>query len=98
MNSEKKAFFLKLNPPRASFVMDMNEEEKRIMQQHVGYWSTLLEKGVAIVFGPVFDPKGGFGAGVVAVESEEELAKLIENDPANGLNRYEFYPMKAIYR
>lgn len=98
MNTEKKEFFLKLHPPRATFMMDMNDEERSIMHQHVQYWSTLLERGIAIVYGPVLDPKGGFGAGVVTVNSEEELTKLIDNDPANGLNRYEYYPMKAVYR
>jgi hypothetical protein len=32
----------------------------------------------------------------VGVESEAERDALIANDPANGLNRYEFYPMRAI--
>jgi len=98
MNTEKKAFFLKLNPPRPTFVMDMNDEERAIMQQHVHYWSTLLERGLAVVYGPVLDPKGGYGAGVVSVDSEEELKKLINDDPANGLNKYEYYPMKAVFK
>jgi uncharacterized protein YciI len=98
MNNEQKHFFLKLNPPRPSFIMDMTEEEKEIMQQHVAYWSTLLNEGTAIVYGPVFDPKGGYGAGVVTVDNEEQLNRLIANDPANGLNTYEFYPMRAVYK
>jgi uncharacterized protein YciI len=98
MNSEKKHFFLRLNPPRPSFIADMTDEEKNIMQQHVAYWSTLLDEGTAIVYGPVFDPKGGYGTGVVAVDSEEHLNRIIANDPANGLNTYEFYPMRAVYK
>jgi len=95
---DKQNFFLKLNPPRATFIMDMSEEEKEIMQKHVVYWTSLLEGGIAIVFGPVFDPKGGYGTGVVSVDNEEHLKKIIANDPANGLNTYEFYPMKAVYK
>lgn len=91
-------FFLKLNPPRATFMMDMTDAEKATMQQHVGYWNGLLEQGIAVVFGPVFDPKGGYGAGVVAVDSEEHLKKVIAEDPANGLNHYEYYPMRAVYK
>ncbi len=34
----KMHFFLKLNPPRASFMMDMTSEERNIMQRHVEYW------------------------------------------------------------
>jgi uncharacterized protein YciI len=98
MNTDKKHFFLKLNPPRPSFAMDMNEDEKKIMQNHVEYWRNLLDKGIAIAYGPVFDPKGGYGVGIIAVDSDEHLDNLIKNDPANGLNSYEFYPMRAIYR
>ena len=94
----KQNFFLKLNPPRPTFMMDMTADEKAVMQKHVAYWTSLLEEGTAIVFGPVFDPKGGYGAGVVSVDSEEHLKKVIENDPANGLNKYEFYPMRAVFK
>ena len=34
MDTNKKGFFLKLNPPRASFMLDMTDEEKSIMHQH----------------------------------------------------------------
>jgi len=91
-------FFLKLNPPRATFMMDMTAEEKAIMQNHVGYWGELLNRGIAIVFGPVMDPKGGYGAGVVSVENEEQLKQIIKEDPANGLNQYEYYPMRAVFK
>jgi uncharacterized protein len=97
MNKEKKHFFLKLNPPRPTFTSDMTDEEKKIMQNHVGYWRNLLNEGIAIAFGPVFDPAGGYGVGIIAVDSEEQLDYLIKSDPANGLNRYEFYPMRAVY-
>jgi uncharacterized protein len=94
----KQTFFLKLNPPRPTFAMDMTSDERAVMQNHVAYWTSLLEQGVAIVFGPVFDPKGGYGVGVVSVDNEEELRKIIEKDPANGLNKYEFYPMRAVFK
>ena len=42
------------------------------------------------------DPKGGFGIAVVAVDNEEELTAIISKDPANGLNSYEVYPMRAV--
>jgi uncharacterized protein YciI len=98
MNPEKKNFFLKLNPPRASFMMDMTEEEKSIMQKHVAYWAPYVNDGTVIVLGPVMDPKGGYGIAVVKVESEEELNQIIAKDPANGLNTYEIYPMRAVTR
>lgn len=91
-------YFLKLNPPRPTFMMDMTADERATMQKHVAYWNDLLNDGVAIVFGPVMDPKGGYGAGVVSVDSEEHLKQIIAKDPANGLNQYEFYPMRAVFR
>jgi uncharacterized protein len=94
----KQQFFLKLNPPRPTFIMDMTADEKATMQSHVTYWTSLLNDGIVIVFGPVFDPNGGFGVGVVSVDSEEHLKKIIDNDPANGLNKYEFYPMRAVFK
>ena len=59
MSTEIKSYFLKLNPPRASFTSDMSDEER-------------------------------------AVESEAQLNKMIKDDPANGLNSYEIYPMRAV--
>ena len=98
MSTEQKHFFVKLIPPRATFMMDMTDAEKAIMQQHVVYWSKLLETGKAIAYGPVFDPKGGYGVGIICVYSDDELQQLVANDPANGLNKYEYTPMKAIYK
>ncbi|MNH38442.1 YCII-related domain protein [compost metagenome] len=76
--------------------MDMNNEEKAIMQQHVAYWMDLMNQGKVIVFGPVFDPNGAFGVGIVEASSEEEVKTLIDNDPASKINHYEVYPMKAV--
>ena len=91
----KLHFFLKLIPPRASFTVDMNDEEKSVMQRHVSYWKPYVDNGIVLVLGPVFDPKGGFGMAVIGVENEMQLETLIANDPANGLNSYEIYPMRA---
>jgi uncharacterized protein len=63
-------YFLKLNPPHASFMMEMSDDEKATMQKHVVYWTTLLNDGIVIVFGPVMMPNGGYGAGVVSVDNE----------------------------
>jgi len=94
----KQSFFLKLNPPRPSFMMDMTADEKDTMQKHVAYWTSLLNDGTAIVFGPVSHPQGAYGVGVVSVDSEDHLKKIIDSDPANGLNKYEFYPMRAVFK
>ncbi|MCW3118681.1 MAG: hypothetical protein JWM28_2763 [Chitinophagaceae bacterium] len=89
-------FYLKLNPPRPTFIMDMSDEERAIMQNHVAYWNPYVNDGTVIVLGPVMDPKGGYGIAIVSVESENQLKQIISNDPANGLNTYEIYPMMAV--
>jgi uncharacterized protein len=96
MSTEIKSYFLKLNPPRASFTSDMTDEERAIMLRHVAYWKQYIEDGTCVVLGPVSDPRGAYGIAVVQVESEAQLNKMIKDDPANGLNSYEIYPMRAV--
>ena len=74
---------------------DMSPEERATMLEHIAYWAPHLKNGTMIVMGPVMDPNGGWGLGVIGVTSEEEVDELIEHDPANGLNRYEVLPMRA---
>ncbi|MDP9041220.1 MAG: YciI family protein [Bacteroidota bacterium] len=96
MVTEKKYYFLKLIPPRPTFIQDITVEEKNIMMHHAAYWKDKMNKGFVISFGPVFDPAGPYGVGIVVVESNEELMDFMEKDPANGLNRYEYHPTRAI--
>jgi uncharacterized protein YndB with AHSA1/START domain len=89
-------YLCKLLPPRPSFPADMTEAEAKIMQAHVGYWTELLHKGVAVAFGPVLDPQGAWGAGLVGVQAEDELRALQAQDPAIRAGagfRYEAHPM-----
>jgi uncharacterized protein len=96
MGSEIIHFFLKLNPPRSSFMVDMNENEREIMRKHVAYWAPFVEDGTVLVLGPVMDPAGGYGIAILGVESEARLLELMRNDPANGMSRYEWHPMRAV--
>lgn len=89
-------YTLYLNPPRPTFMQDMTDEERGIMQQHIVYWNDIMNKGMVLAFGPVLDPQGVYGLGIVEVENEQQVKHLIENDPANGLNTYEYYLMKAV--
>ncbi len=93
---EKKYFALKLIPPRPTFAMDMTDKETAIMQQHVSYWAQLMSEGIVIVYGPVFDPAGPYGFGIIEVDDKEQVIAITNNDPAAAINRYEFYPMRAI--
>jgi uncharacterized protein YciI len=60
----------------------MTELEARVMREHVAYWTDLANRGIAVAFGPVADPNGGWGIGILEVESESDLLILNENDPA----------------
>ncbi|OLE69030.1 hypothetical protein AUF78_13180 [archaeon 13_1_20CM_2_51_12] len=88
-------FLLRLVSPRPTFPMDMTDSERRVMQEHVVYWTALRDKGIAIVFGPVLDPKGVWGVAVVETSDEANARALLVNDPVEkaGLGRIEIYPM-----
>ncbi|HEY7162369.1 MAG TPA: hypothetical protein VH815_13975, partial [Acidobacteriota bacterium] len=65
MQTEKKYFFLKLIPPRLTFFVDMTDDERNMMKEHGQYWRKMMEQGIAHVFGPVMDPKGVWGLGIL---------------------------------
>ena len=90
-------FLCRLIGPRPSFPADMSKAEAEVMQKHAAYWRELLAQGKAIAFGPVADPKGPWGLGLVAVRDEQELRELQARDPALALGmRYENLPMLAL--
>ena len=95
MPETKKYFYLKLNSPRPSFLVDMTEEEKLTMGAHISYWAPFIESGLCLVIGPVLDPAAPFGVAIVRVDSQEELDALIANDPANSIGKYDIFPMRA---
>ncbi len=96
LNMAKSYYFLKLNPPRSTFMNDMSPEERSIMLKHVEYWKPYVNDGTVLVLGPVFDPAGGYGIAVIGVEDDNQLNTIIKNDPANGLNRYDIFPMRTV--
>jgi hypothetical protein len=58
------------------------------------YWKGVTDKGIAIVFGLVLDPKGPWGVDIVEVADEADALAPGTNDPAvkTGLT-FEVYPM-----
>ena len=93
---EKQFYAVYLKPSRPAFAMTMSDNERAIMVQHVAYWTEKLKQGKVYAFGPVIDPKEIYGLGVVAVENEKELKDIIASDPAGKINKYEYFPMKAV--
>jgi len=94
----KKYFVLKLIPPRLTFAEDMTEKEMAIMKQHAAYWKDKAGQGIAIVYGPILDPKGVYGLGIIEVDDEDQARTFATNDPAVKfeLNKVEIHPMRAI--
>ena len=77
-----KLFLLRLLPPRADFAQTLSRVEAEAMQQHQAYWRQLLSDGRVVIYGPVADPEGVWGMGVVRADSHEEVISLGEKDPA----------------
>ncbi len=89
-------FVCRLLSPRPTFPGDMTAEERAVMEEHVAYWTRQLEAGRVVVFGPVADPKGAWGLGVVRAPDLDAVRALEEEDPAirSGRGfRYEILPM-----
>jgi uncharacterized protein YndB with AHSA1/START domain/uncharacterized protein YciI len=101
-NEASRFFLVRLLPPRPSFMADMTAEEMDVMRRHAGYWTELLKRGAAIAFGPVADPKGGWGVGILRADSEQAVLEMRDGDPAIQSGRgfsYEVLPMlNAVYR
>ncbi|HKM77203.1 MAG TPA: YciI family protein [Candidatus Bathyarchaeia archaeon] len=89
-------FLYKLIAPRITFAQDMTGAEAQVMKVHGEYWSDLAERRVAVVFGPVLDPKGAWGLAIVEAKDEAEVCAIGAEDPAIksqfGL-KFEVYPM-----
>ena len=94
-----KYFFFRLNPPRPSFPADITPAETVLMQKHVSYWSNLMVQGKVVAFGPVADPSGRYGIGIMQLDDDAEPRVLGDNDPviqANAGFSIEVHPMPKI--
>jgi uncharacterized protein YciI len=91
-------FFLKLIPPRPDFPTSMSEAERETMGRHADYLAGLLKNGVGTAFGPVCDPSGVFGMGIVEAADESAARALTDKDPAvmEGVGRYEIFAMRLL--
>jgi uncharacterized protein len=90
------AFVYRLIAPRPTFSADMSEPERATLVEHGHYWKQLMEDGKAVAFGPVNDPAGSYGLGLLIVDDIAEAEALRDADPAilapHGL-RAEIAPM-----
>ena len=96
MTDADRFYFCRLLPPRPTFAMDMNDEERALMGQHAAYWRAKMDEGKVIVFGPVGDPTGPWGLGVLKFPGDAELKEFCDGDPVIKANvgfRMETLPM-----
>ena len=93
---ETQHYVLHLLPCRPDFAFTMTPDEQRIMGQHIAYWTKHMAEGKVIVYGPVFDPKGAYGLGIITASNEDEVKAFIAGDPATTINSYEYFLMKAM--
>jgi uncharacterized protein YndB with AHSA1/START domain len=77
----QRYFLLRLLPPRPTFAQDMTAEERALMTEHGAYWHGRLAEGRVVAFGPVLDPKGAWGMGLVRANDEAEVAAFEAGDP-----------------
>jgi uncharacterized protein YciI len=86
-------FLFRLIPPRADFAQTMTESEQAAMTGHQEYWQQLLRDGRVVVYGPVADPEGVWGMGVLRAADRAEALALGERDPSvtAGVNTFEVF-------
>ncbi len=86
-------YLFRLIPPRADFAQTMTQAEQHAMQQHQEYWRELLTQGRVVVYGPVADPEGIWGVGVVRAASHVDVLELGNGDPSviAGVNTFEVF-------
>ena len=87
-----QTYFVKLIPPRSTFAESVSDREAGAMGEHAAYWRARMAEGKALAFGPVADPAGTYGIGIIQVADEAEAWRFMESDPAiraGGGLRYE---------
>ena len=84
-------FLFRLTPPRADFAQTMTDIEQHTMHLHNTYWQQLLADGRVVVYGPVADPEGVWGLGVLRAADRAEALAIAEADPSitAALNTFE---------
>jgi len=96
--AEDRYFLVRLIPPRPTFPHDMSPDERAMMAAHAAYWRGKLAEGAVLAFGPVGDPKGTWGLGLVRAHDEAEVHAFETTDPAMMSQRGFTYEVMPILR
>jgi uncharacterized protein len=98
-DSRMGGFVFRLLGPRPTFPGDMTPDEAEVMGRHAAYWRELTRSGTAVAFGPVLDPGGVYGLGVVRADDAAAAQAIADADPVvrAGIGfRVEIAPMMAL--
>jgi uncharacterized protein YciI len=95
----QKTWFVRLIPPRSTFLKDITPAEQKLMDQHFVYWKSEFDKGVLLFGGPVLDSRGVYGVLVIQAADEAEATSIAAADPSvkPGLNRIEVAEMRLAF-
>jgi uncharacterized protein YciI len=92
-------FVIRLEASRPTFAMDMSDDEREIMGRHAAHWQRYIDSGQMVVFGPILEPAGSWGLGVLEADEqhEDELRAFAAGDPVvtSGTGRIEIGKMLA---
>ena len=63
------------------------------MHRHQAYWHDLLTAGHVVVYGPVADPEGVWGMGVLRAADRAQVLEIGNSDPSviAGVNTFEVF-------
>jgi uncharacterized protein len=75
------SLFLYKFVPRPDFPTTMTAGEAAVMHEHVAYWQTLSDNGIAVAFGSVADPACSWGVAIVEAETVEDVHAIRAADP-----------------
>jgi uncharacterized protein YciI len=75
-------YVFRLFPPRPDFTVTMSTDERAVMGAHFAYWGELLARGQVVAFGPVADPNGPYGIGIVLAPDLPSAEVIRDHDPA----------------
>ena len=74
-------FVLRLKAPRPNFAQTLTDSEREIMGRHARHWSSYLERGDMVVFGPILTDDDSYGLAVVETDDEQALREFAAQDP-----------------
>lgn len=77
----------------------MTSDERELMKEHAAYLGICMEKGWVMAYGPVADPAGAFGMGLLTLPDDIEPQSITNEDPTIKAHvgfRYDIFSMPLL--